>query len=128
MMSDKQVKSCSGRDHIDLLTESAGRAESGVEFPPCKLIDVGNAKRWPKSLATLALLTIVRRVPPGAVRCRSLRSRHRPSPGLRRSLRSLNSFAKKKQAFSMAQELRKPGARCPTYHVRPAIRADQILL
>src|SRR5690554_6089136 len=80
-----------------------------------RLIDVGNPKRWPKSLATLALLAIVRRVPPGAVRCRSLRSRHRPSPGLRRSLRSLNSFAKKKQAFSMAQELRKPGARYVKY-------------
>ena len=81
------------------------------------------AERWPKSLAPLALLAIVRRVPPGAVRCRSLRSRHRPSPGLRRSLRSLNPFVKKMQAFSMPQGLRKPGARYPTYHVKPAIRA-----
>ena len=48
--------------------------------------------RWPKSLATLALLAIVRRVPPGAVRCRSLRSRHRPSPGLRRSLKFAKSL------------------------------------
>jgi hypothetical protein len=52
-----------------------------------------------------------RRVPPGAVRMSArLRSRHRPSPGLRRSLRSLNLFAKKMQAFSIAQRLRKPGA------------------
>jgi hypothetical protein len=52
-----------------------------------------------------------RRVPPGAVRMSArLRSRHRPSPGLRRSLRSLNLFAKKMQAFSITQRLRKPGA------------------
>src|SRR5690554_6423596 len=57
-----------------------------------RLIDVGNAKRWPKSLAALALLAIVRRVPPGAVRCRSLRSRHRPFPGLRRSLKFAKSL------------------------------------
>src|SRR5690554_75307 len=57
-----------------------------------RLIDVGNAKRWPKSLAALALLAIVRRVSPGAVRCRSLRSRHRPSPGLRRSLKFAKSL------------------------------------
>src|SRR5690606_26945753 len=49
-------------------------------------------ERWPKSLAALALLAIVRRVPPGAVRCRSLRSRHRPSPGLRRSLKFAKSL------------------------------------
>src|SRR5690554_8211187 len=57
-----------------------------------RLIDVGNAIRWPKSLAALALLSIVRRVSPGAVRCRSLRSRHRPSPGLRRSLKFAKSL------------------------------------
>jgi hypothetical protein len=52
-----------------------------------------------------------RRVSPGAVRMPArLRSRHRSSPGLRRSLRSLNLFAKKMQAFSIAQRLRKPGA------------------
>src|SRR5690554_6393673 len=67
-----------------------GRFEE--ECPPCKLIDVGNAKRWPKSLATLALLAIVRRVPPEAVRCRALRSRHRPSQGLRRSLKFAKSL------------------------------------
>src|SRR5690554_6048265 len=73
-----------------------------------RLIDIGNAKPWPKSLATLAHLAIVRRVPPGAVRCRSLRSRHRPSPGLRRSLRSLNPFGKKMQAFSNLRDFANP--------------------
>jgi hypothetical protein len=34
---------------------------------------------------------------------------------LRRSLRSLNPFVKKMQAFSMTQGLRKPGARYTTY-------------
>src|SRR5690554_3277090 len=44
-----------------------------------------------RSLRSL-FLAIVRRVPPGAVRCRSLRSRHRPSPGLRRSLKFAKSL------------------------------------
>jgi len=62
-------------------------------MPACKLIDVGNAKRWPKSLAAPATLAISGFAP-------LLRSRMQMRD---------NSFAKKKQAFSMVQEpLRNP--------------------
>lgn len=37
--------SCSGRGHIDSPTESAGVGGFEDADPPCKLIDVGNAKR-----------------------------------------------------------------------------------
>ncbi len=54
MMSEKQVESWSRRGHIDSFANRVG-AEGlfEEECPPCKLIDVGNAKRYVTYLAIL---------------------------------------------------------------------------
>ncbi len=63
MMSEKQVESWSRRGHIDSFANRVG-AEGlfEEECPPCKLIDVGNAKRYVKHPIWVGVVVVSREV------------------------------------------------------------------